>query len=56
VLGQDFQRAAKDHLAGDGQHAAMADPIQERHADLVLQLLDRLAHRRLGSEHHLRGL
>jgi hypothetical protein len=33
----------------------MADAIEQRHADLVFQLLDRLADRRLRREHGLGG-
>jgi hypothetical protein len=55
-LGQHLESAAIDGFTGDGQHAAMTDTIEQRYADLIFEMFDRLAHSRLRCEHGLGGL
>ncbi|OIQ76456.1 hypothetical protein GALL_418650 [mine drainage metagenome] len=55
ALGQHRLRAAQHDLAGRGRLDARRIAIEQRHADLVLELTHRLADRRLGDEHGARG-
>jgi hypothetical protein len=54
-LREDALRPLVDDLARGCELAAMADAIEQRHPNLVLELLDRLADRRLCRGHGFGG-
>jgi len=56
ALCQHLERAPIDDFAGDGQDAAVTDAVEQRDADLILQLLDGLADGRLCREDDLGSL
>ena len=56
AVSEQFHSATIDDLSSGCQRASMTDPVQQRHADFILQLLHRFADRGLGGEHRLGSL
>jgi len=56
AVGQQLHAAPIDDLARRGKHAAMADPVEQRKANLFFEVLHRLADRGLRGEDGLGGL
>jgi holin-like protein len=56
AIRQQFDATLVDDFARRGQNTAVTDAIEQRHTDLIFQLLDRLADGGLGSKDNLGGL